>query len=121
MSQKTLAVKVGTDAGSVSRWEQNGGGILLDNFSKLAEALKLTPDQLLKRIGVPEGENGRPARRRIVVLLEDADYERLSVYAARRPVGEVARDLLLDALRAKLPSADAATPHRKSDPTPQGK
>ncbi len=100
LSQEEMAALLKMAKGSVARLEQTGGGMLLSNFRRLSEVLKTTPEELLARIGA-NGHEKAAKRRRVTFDLSADQYASLTELADRRPVGDVAREIVLRALPAR--------------------
>jgi len=68
LTQQELAERLDMSLANIRRLEQSEvGGMQMKNFRRLAELLKIPPDELQRRIGAPfetETENGRGGNRR---------------------------------------------------------
>lgn len=87
-SQEELSQRLGVALGSVKRLETRPiSGMLLSNFRKLAEVLKMTPEALREKIGAPEGSttttaSSSPEHRRAAWLEKFTDEPHGVVAAA---------------------------------------
>src|SRR5262249_23959500 len=58
-SQADLAEALGLDASAVSRMIKGDRQIKADELAKLARVLNLAPEQVMRRVNEPEGEDGQ--------------------------------------------------------------
>lgn len=92
-TQEELAGELEMSKGNIARIEAlDVTGMQVKNFRRLAEMLKVTPDELRDRIGV-----GPSGARRVSVAMTGEQYARLVKLAGKRDVGDVLRDLAIGA------------------------